>query len=134
LPYIAGGQVGAIFILRTFYANMPEELFEAARIDGAQETTVFFRIAMPLSQSILGVVAVFNVLGTWNQFIWPLVVLQSNNLYPLALGLYAFRNQYYTVWGDLMAGYVIGAVPLIILFAFTSRLFVEGLQAGALKL
>lgn len=134
LPYIAGGQVFAIFILRTFYAGMPEELFEAARIDGAGEVTVFFRIAMPLSQSILGVVAVMHILSTWNDFIWPLVVLQSDNLYTLSLGLYAFRNLYYTVWGDLMAGYVIGSIPLIILFAFTSRLFVEGLSSGGLKL
>lgn len=134
LPYIAGGQVFAIFILRTFYANMPEELFEAARIDGANELTVFFRIAMPLSQSILGVVAVMHILSTWNDFIWPLVVLQSQNLYTLSLGLFAFRNAYYTAWGPLMSGYVIGSIPLIILFAFTSRLFVEGLEAGALKL
>jgi multiple sugar transport system permease protein/raffinose/stachyose/melibiose transport system permease protein len=134
LPFIAGGQVGAIFILRTFYEAMPEELFEAARIDGAGEVTIFARIAMPLSQSILGVVAVFNVLDTWNQFVWPLVVLQSDNLFTLALGLFSYRNLYYTAWGQLMAGYVIAAVPLIILFAFTSRLFVEGLAAGALKL
>ena len=134
LPYIAGGQVFAIFILRNFYAGMPEELFEAARIDGAGEVTVFVRIAMPLSQSILGVVAVMHILSTWNDFIWPLVVLQSDKLYTLSLGLYAFRNLYYTVWGDLMAGYVIGSIPLIILFAFTSRLFVEGLAAGGLKL
>jgi len=134
LPWIAGGQVGAIFILRTFYAALPEELFEAARIDGANEITIFTRIAMPLSQSILGVVAIFNVLATWNDIIWPLVTLQGDKLYPLALGIFSFRNQYYTVWGELMAGYVIASVPLILLFAFTSRLFVEGLAAGALKL
>jgi ABC-type glycerol-3-phosphate transport system permease component len=134
LPYISGGQVFAIFILRTFYAGMPEELFEAARIDGAGEVRIFFRIAMPLSQSILGVVAVMHILSTWNDFIWPLVVLQSEKLYTLSLGLFAFRNTYYTVWGELMAGYVIGAIPLVIVFAFTSRLFVEGLAAGALKL
>lgn len=134
LPWIAAGQAFAIFVLRTFYENMPEELFEAARIDGAGELTVFFRIAAPLSKSILGVVAVLNVLGTWNDYIWPLVTMQSDTLFPLALGLTAFRQIYYTVWGQLMAGYVIGSIPLIILFAFTSRLFVEGLAAGALKL
>ncbi|HEY8284579.1 MAG TPA: carbohydrate ABC transporter permease [Chloroflexota bacterium] len=134
LPYMAFGMAFAIFILRTFYEGMPEELFEAARIDGASEFTVFIRIAAPLSKSILGVVAVLNILGTWNNYVWPLVTIQSDNLFPLALGLTAYRQAYYTLWGPLMAGYVIGTIPLIVLFAFTSKLFVDGLSGGALKL
>lgn len=134
LPWIAAGQAFAIFVLRTFYEHMPEEVFEAARIDGASELAVFFRIAVPLSKPILGVVAVLNVLATWNNYAWPLVVIQSDNLLPLVNGLSSFRNAYYTLWGPLMAGYVIGSIPLIILFAFTSKLFVEGLSSGALKL
>jgi multiple sugar transport system permease protein/raffinose/stachyose/melibiose transport system permease protein len=134
LPWIAGGQVFAIFILRTFYAAMPKDLFEAARIDGAGELSIFARIAVPLSKSILGVVAIFNILGTWNDFLWPLVTISSEESYPLVLGLFRFQSQYYTVWGPLMAGYVIGTIPLVILFAFTSRLFVQGLAAGGIKL
>ena len=134
LPWIAGGQVFAIFILRTFYAAMPKDLFEAARIDGAGELVIFARIAIPLSKSILGVVAIFNILGTWNDFLWPLVTISSQESYPLVLGLYRFQSQYYTVWGPLMAGYVIGTIPLVILFAFTSSLFVQGLAAGGIKL
>lgn len=134
LPWIAGGQVFAIFILRTFYANMPRELFEAARVDGAGELGIYLRIAVPLSQSILGVVAIFNILSTWNDFLWPLITVSSEDAYPLVLGLYRFQSAYYTVWGPLMAGYVIGTIPLIILFAFTSRLFVQGLASGGIKL
>ncbi len=134
LPWIASGQVFAIFILRTFYANMPRELFEAARIDGAGELHVYARIAVPLSQTILGVVAIFNILGTWNDFLWPLITISDHNMYPLVLGLYRFRESYYTAWGPLMAGYVIGTIPLIILFAFTSKLFVQGLASGGIKL
>jgi multiple sugar transport system permease protein/raffinose/stachyose/melibiose transport system permease protein len=134
LPWLSGGQVFAIFILRTFYEAMPKDLFEAARLDGAGELAIFARIAVPLSQSILGVVAIFNVLGTWNDFLWPLVTISTQDKYPLVLGLYRFQSQYYTVWGPLMAGYVIGTIPLIILFAFTSRLFVQGLAAGGIKL
>ncbi len=134
LPWIAGGQVFAIFILRTFYAAMPKDLFEAARIDGAGELSIYARIAVPLSKSILGVVAIFNILGTWNDFLWPLVTISSRDSYPLVLGLYRFQSQYYTVWGPLMAGYVIGTIPLVILFAFTSRLFVQGLAAGGIKI
>ncbi len=134
LPWIAGGQVFAIFILRTFYAAMPKDLFEAARIDGAGELAIFARIAIPLSKSILGVVAIFNILGTWNDFLWPLITISSQDSYPLVLGLFRFQSQYYTVWGPLMAGYVIGTIPLVILFAFTSSLFVQGLAAGGIKL
>ncbi len=133
-PYIAGGQVFAIFILRQFFEALPGEMFEAARIDGASELQVFRHIGIPLSQSILGVVAIMHVLSTWNDVIWPLVTLRSNELMTLTIGLYAFRTQFYTIWGPLMAGYVIASIPLIILFAFTSRLFVEGLSSGAIKM
>jgi multiple sugar transport system permease protein/raffinose/stachyose/melibiose transport system permease protein len=134
VPWIAGGQVFAIFILRTFYAAMPKDLFEAARLDGAGELSIYLRIAVPLSQSILGVVAIFNILGTWNDFLWPLITVSNEGIYPLVLGLYRFQSSYYTVWGPLMAGYVIGTIPLVILFAFTSKLFVEGLAQGGIKL
>lgn len=134
LPWIAGGQVFAIFILRTFFAALPKDLFEAARLDGAGELAIFARIGLPLSKSILGVVAIFNILGTWNDFLWPLVTLTSKDIFPLVLGLYRFQSEYYTIWGPLMAGYVIGTIPLIILFMFTSKLFVQGLAAGGIKL
>ncbi len=134
LPWIAGGQVFAIFILRTFYQSMPKDLFDAARVDGAGELSIYLKIAVPLSQSILGVVAIFNILGTWNDFLWPLITISNEGMYPLVLGLYRFQSAYYTVWGPLMAGYVIGTIPLVILFAFTSKLFVEGLAQGGIKL
>jgi len=134
LPYISGGQVFAIFILRSFFASIPTDYFDAARIDGASELQILRHVTLPLSWSIIGVVAVMNVLGTWNDLIWPLVTLQDTRLYTLTVGLYNFRNSYYTVWGPLMAGYIIGSIPLIILFIFTSKLFVEGLASGAIKM
>ncbi len=134
LPYIAGGQVFAIFIMRSFFQSMPEEMFEAARMDGANEMQTFLRIGLPLSQSILGVVAVMHILSTWNDLIWPIVTLSNQNLMTLTIGLYAFRTAWYSIWGPLMAGYVLASIPLIILFAFTSRLFVEGLSSGAIKM
>ena len=133
LPYIAGGQVFAIFVLRSFFESMPEEFFEAARIDGASELQTFMRIGMPLSGSILGVVAIMHINGTWNDLIWPMITVNTRELMTLTIGLYAFRNEMYTRWGTLMAGYVIGSIPMILLFAFTSKLFVEGLASGALK-
>ncbi len=133
LPYIAGGQVFAIFILRSFFEAMPEELFEAARIDGASEIKTFLQVAVPMANSIIGVVAIMNITGTWNDLIWPMVTVNVRRLMTLTIGLYAFRNEMYTRWGSLMAGYTIASIPMIILFAFTSRLFVEGLASGAIK-
>src|SRR5689334_22541260 len=134
LPYISGGQVFAIFILRQFFSSIPEELYEAARIDGASEVRGFAMITLPLSQSIIGVVAIMHVLRSWNDIIWPLVTLTSQSNFTLSLGLYAFRNENWTNWGPLFAGYVIASIPLLIVFALASRLFVEGLASGALKL
>ncbi|MGC9360655.1 MAG: carbohydrate ABC transporter permease [Anaerolineae bacterium] len=133
LPYISGGQVFAIFILRSFFEAMPEELFEAARIDGASELQTFMRVAVPMANSIIGVVAILNITGTWNDLIWPMITVNVRRLMTLTIGLYAFRNEMYTRWGALMAGYTIASIPMIILFAFTSRLFVEGLASGAIK-
>lgn len=134
LPYIAGGQVFAIFIMRGFFASLPEELFEAARIDGASEWRNFWHIALPLSKPILGTVAIMNVIGTWNEYIWPLVNLYDDRLYTLPMGLMAFQHAYYTNWGPLFAGYVLSSLPLLALFLLTMRYFIRGITSGALKI
>ena len=134
LPYIAGGQVFAIFIMRGFFASLPEELFEAARIDGASEWQNFWHVALPLSKPILGTVAIMNVIGTWNDYIWPLVNLYNDRLYTLPMGLMAFQHAYYTNWGPLFAGYVLSSLPLLALFLLTMRYFIRGITSGALKI
>lgn len=133
LPYIAGGQVFAIFVLRTFFAGLPEDLFEAARIDGASELQQFWHIAVPLSWPILGTMAIMNVLGTWNDYIWPSITVLDKEKMTLAIGLLQFQGQYGNDYGSLLAGYVIASIPLLILFLFTMRQFIEGLQSGAFK-
>lgn len=129
LPWIALGQVTAIFLIRAFFESLPAEIFEAARLDGAGEFRVFISMAVPMSKPILAVVALFNVLGTWNDVIWPLVTLNDKGLFPLAIGLLRFRDSYYTAWGPLMAGYAIAAIPLLLLFISANRTFVEGAVA-----
>jgi len=133
LPWIAGGQVFAMFILRTFFESLPGALFDAARIDGASEWQGYYRIALPMSKSMLGVVAVLNILGTWNNLIWPALTVTKQDLLTLTPGLNTYQSAYYTRYGFMMAGLLIGSVPLVILFVFTSRWFVEGLTSGAVK-
>lgn len=133
LPYIAGGQVLAIFILRAFFAGLPEELFEAARIDGAGEMRAFWRIAIPLTRPILVTIGIMQVLSTWNDYLWPFLVLQDDSLKTLVVGLVGFQGRFYTNWGPLMAGYTLASLPLLLLFFVGMRYFIEGLTAGALK-
>jgi multiple sugar transport system permease protein/raffinose/stachyose/melibiose transport system permease protein len=135
LPYLSGGQVFAIFIMRSFIASLPEELFEAARIDGAGNLMMFFRIVLPLSKPILVTIAVMNILGTWNDYIWPLITLPDSRLWTITVGIVAFTGHFQGLeaWGQMFAGYVIASVPLIILFLFTMRAFISGLTSGAIK-
>jgi len=133
LPYVAGGQVFAIFILRTFFAGLPEELFEAARIDGAGELQMFRHIAIPLSKPILGTIAIMNILATWNDYIWPSITLLDDGKRTLVLGLMYFQGQHSTTYGPLLAGYTLASLPLLVLFLFAMRYFIEGLTSGAFK-
>ena len=133
LPWIAGGQIFAMFILRTFFESLPKELFDAARIDGASEWQGYWRIALPLSKSMLGVAAILNILGTWNNLIWPALTITQQDLLPLTPGLWTYQTEYFTRYGLTMAGLLIDSIPLMILFIFTSRWFVAGLTSGAIK-
>jgi len=134
--YISGGQVISIFILRTFIESIPEDLFSAARIDGTNHFQILRYIVVPLTKPVIGTVAILNILGIWNDYIWPLVVLHDDRLRTITIGLKHFTDtaSYGNIdYGGLMAGYLIGAIPLVILFMFTMRQFIEGLTAGALK-
>lgn len=133
LPYIAGGQVFAMFVLRGFIAELPEELFEAARMDGAGELRMFWSIVVPLSKPIIGTMAIMTLLGVWNDFVWPLIILSDDAKRTLTIGLAYFQGQYGTNYGPLMAGYIIASIPLLVLVFLTMRYFIEGLTSGALK-
>jgi len=126
--------VFAIYLLRSFFATLPEELFDSASIDGANRFQVFYRIALPLVKPMVSTLAILNVLSVWNDYIWPLVTLQDNKLRTLTIGLSYFQGQYQTNYGPLFAGYVIGSLPLFIPFFIGMRAFVKGLTAGAIKM
>jgi len=133
LPYVAAGQTLAIFIMRSFFAGLPEEMFEAARLDGAGEIRALFSIALPLVKPAVSTVAIMQLLSTWNDYVWPFVAIHSEDLRTLVTGIVEFQARHFINWGPLMAGYTLAALPLVILFLFTVRYFMEGLMAGALK-
>lgn len=135
LPLAAGAQAFQIIVLRTFFASLPGELFEAARLDGAGEMTMLLRIALPLAKPILSTLIVLQIMGVWNEFIWPIMVLSQPEQYPAILGILRL-GQLVTQRdpGAMYAGYVISGIPLLLLFAFTSRSFIRGLTSGAIKM
>jgi ABC-type glycerol-3-phosphate transport system permease component len=134
LPYIAGAQAFNIFVMRTFFASLPEELFESARLDGAGHVDIIVRIVIPLSIPILVVVSILHVLYAWNDIAWPLLVLNDMNVRTIALHLLQFQNPLQTYPTAIFAGSVIASVPLFVMFFFGMRHFVSGLLTGALKL
>jgi ABC-type glycerol-3-phosphate transport system permease component len=134
LPYIAGGEILGIFILRAFFAGLPNELFEAARIDGASHLQAFARLALPLTKPVLGTIAIVNLISVWNDYVWPLLVISDDSLRTLALGLTSYTTKHGTAWGPLMSGYTVGTLPLLVVFLASVRYFMAGLTAGALKL
>ena len=135
LPMAAGAQAFQIIILRTFFASLPQELFEAGRLDGASELRMLVQIALPLSKPILLTLVVLQVMGVWNEFIWPIMVLSNPDRYPIILGVLRL-SQLITARdpGATYAGYVIAGIPIFVLFMFTSRAFIRGLTSGAIKM
>ncbi len=134
LPYIAGGQVFAIYLLRSFFATLPNEIFDSAYVDGANIFQIYWRIALPLTKPMLSVVAIVNTLHVWNDYIWPLVTLQQDSMRTITIGLRYFQGQFHTNYGPLFAGYILGSLPLLILFLLAMRPFVSGLTSGAIKM
>jgi len=134
LPYVAGGQAFNIFIMRTFFASLPEELFESARLDGAGHLDLIFRLVIPLSTPILVVVSILHVLHTWNDIAWPMLVLNDVQVRTIALQLLQFQNPFQLYPTAAFAGAVIGSLPLLVVFLVGMRQFVNGVLTGAMKL
>lgn len=130
---VAGGQVFNIFVLRNFIEELPKDLFEAAEMDGASHLQQIRNIVLPMSGPIIGTLAILCFLGSWNDFLLPLIVLRDKELYTLAVGLIYLDGEYFKQWGQVMAAYFIASIPLFVIFLFCMRLFVRGLSAGAVK-
>lgn len=123
----------AIFLMRQFYAALPAELGDAARVDGAGEFRIFATIYTPLVKPAVAIVAVFAFQAAWNDFIWPLVIIHSNDMRTLQLGLTVFFQENSTQWNLLMAAVLGISIPIVVLFLLIQKLFREGALMGALK-
>ncbi len=121
------------FLLRQFLVSLPRELEEAAFLDGASHWTVFTRVIVPLAGPALATLAVFAFMGSWNAFLWPLFVVRDPELMTLPVGLATLHGRYLTQWNLVMAGSVIAVVPMLIVYLFAQRYFVQGVVLSGIK-
>ncbi|MCR5715227.1 MAG: carbohydrate ABC transporter permease [Lachnospiraceae bacterium] len=134
LPWISGGQVLGILLCRNAIEALPKDLFEAAKIEGCNEIDSLVRIAVPLAKPMLSTIAVMKLVDYYNDFIWPMMVIETNSKQVITVAVKVFTSSMgSTEIGSMFAGYVIATIPLFILFMFTSRLYMEGMTAGAVK-
>jgi ABC-type sugar transport system, permease component len=133
LPFIASGQLVTIFVMRTFFEGIPKELFESIKIDGGSEFRCFLSLVVPFSLPIILSMGLVTVLNTWNDFFWPLLVLPDQQKMTLTVGLYRFMDQQQILYGQVFSAMSLASVPLMLLFSFTMKFFVQGLTSGAIK-
>lgn len=132
VPASLGGAFNT-FLMRQFFLSLPRELEDAALIDGATPFQIFFKITLPLSKSILAIVSIFVFMGTWNSFLWPLLMMSSPEKQVLTVGLAAMQGRWNTRWPELMAGTLMSIAPIILLLILFQRYVEEGLSFTGIK-
>jgi multiple sugar transport system permease protein len=132
LPFLAAPF--GVFLMRQFFVGVPDELIDAARVDGASEARIFVQIVVPLAKPALATLAIITFLGSWNNFLWPLVVATTEDKYtlPVALALYS-TGQNQTDFGLLLAGAAVVVVPVLVVFLVLQRFFVQGVAMTGIK-
>lgn len=136
LPIIVGGPIFGVFLLRAFYEGLPESVFESARMDGATEFTVFSKICIPMSIPIMGTLAIMQVISVWNDYMWPIITIRSDELLTISAGLI---QRFSSVTGApnypiTFAAYLLSSLPLIFLFITANKYYIEGLTSSSIKL
>ncbi|MFQ6806711.1 MAG: carbohydrate ABC transporter permease [Lachnospiraceae bacterium] len=131
LPSIAGSM--NLIIMITFFRNLPDELLEAAKIDGAGEVRIFFQIALPLSKTIIATVCIFAFVGSWNNYLWPLLCAMSENLFTLPIGIPTFAGTYSVDYVQPLTACMVASLPMIIMYIIFERQIVAGITSGAVK-
>jgi multiple sugar transport system permease protein len=133
VPTFFGSSVFSTFLLRQFFMTIPQALSDAARIDGASEFYIYRRIILPLAKPAMAAVILFQFVYCWNDFLGPLVYISDQNRYPLSLGLDLILGEYTTNWAWVMAGATAATAPIVILFFFTQRTFIQGITLTGTK-
>jgi arabinosaccharide transport system permease protein len=131
LPFLA--QAVTIFFFRQYFLSIPKEILESGRVDGVTEFGIFFRLVLPVAKPAIAAMAILNGMVTWNNFLWPLLVLRSSEKFTLPIGLNTLLTPYGNNYELLIIGAFFSLIPILILFLAFQRFFVEGMTAGAVK-
>ena len=130
-PHVAGGF--AVFFLRQYLLSIPSELIDAARIDGCGDLGIYWRIILPLARPALIVLGILTFMNSWNQFLWPLIILNDREAFTIPIGLSYFTNQFFTTFNYQMAVVTISLIPLALLYVFCQKYIVQGIATTGLK-
>jgi raffinose/stachyose/melibiose transport system permease protein len=133
LPQINGGLALGIFLLKTFFDDLPKEIEDSAAIDGCGRFRTYWHIALPLARPAIAVLAIFNILAVWNEYLLAMLVLSTKELMPLQRGLMVFQGAHITQYPLLMAGIVITVIPVLIVYLMLQKHIIKGITAGAVK-
>lgn len=134
LPYVAGGQVMAIYLFKSFFDDLPQDLFEAAHLDGATPLQIYWHVVLPLSLPVVSVVSILKLVSSWNNFLWPFITNTDAHYHVIASGLYLMNSSNIgSNFSTMFASYIISSLPLLILFLYATKPFIRGVTSGAFK-
>lgn len=133
LVYVAGGIPFAVFLFYGFFSTLSKDLEQSARLDGANDFQVYYKIVLPLMKPSIAIVGIINLVNVWNDFFYPLIFIRSVEYRTIPLGMLTLFGEYDTEWNLLFAGLTISSLPLLIAFLFASRTFIDGITQGAVK-
>ncbi len=135
LPIVVGQSVFGVFLLTSFFEGLPKDIFEAAQIDGAGHFRCYSKIAVPLCMPILGTLAIMEIVNVWNDYIWPMITIRDLNKLTISAGLLVnFENMYSSNMPVTFSGYLVASLPLILLFIFANKYYVQGLVSSSIKM
>ena len=137
MPLWTSGPIFGTFLLHTFFRGLPKDIFEAAKMDGANEFVLFYKVAVPLCLPIIGTLAIMTLVNIWNDYLWPMTTIQDLSKMTISAGLKRIADKASTAPASMtisFAGYLVAAIPLLIVFVFANRYYIEGLTGSAIKM
>jgi ABC-type glycerol-3-phosphate transport system permease component len=130
IPQLTTQTIFAVVLMKTYVDQLPNELFDAAHIDGASAPRTYWSIMLPLARPVIGTVALFSVISVWSDYFWPELTIVTNSLRTVPVGVQFFQGELTTAYGPLFAGYLIASIPLLVLFVVLAKSFLAGIQGG----
>lgn len=134
LPMVNGAAPFAIFLLTSYFRSLSRELYESAMLDGCPAFLIYLRIYLPLALPAIGTITIINFIGTWNNVLWPMIIIDSKDMFTLPMGLMFLDSSSFKHWNELMGGALISVLPILLTFPFMQKMYIKGMSLGSTKL